>query len=174
MRLRDIIIAVFALSLIGGLTVLWLAPDGTRQAPDIRVTSLQGEPLSMASLRGRPVLVNFWASTCPGCIHEMPQLAGLYRDYAPRGLEVIGIAMAYDPPDRVIAMGKARGIPYPLALDLDSQAARAFGNVRITPTTFLISPEGRVVLEKTGKLNVDEVRRLVSAMLAGAAAGTEN
>lgn len=174
MRLRDIVIAVFALSLIGSLTVLWLVPDGIDLAPDIHVTTLQGETLSMVSLRGRPVLVNFWATTCPGCIREMPQLADLYRDYAPRGLEVIGIAMAYDPPDRVIAVSKARGIPYPLALDIDGQAGRAFGDVRVTPATFLIAPDGRVVHENTGKLDMAKLRRLVSAMLTSAKSGTGN
>jgi peroxiredoxin len=167
MRLKDIVFAVFALGLVGSLTVLWLAPAGLRAAPEISVTTLQGESLSMTSLRGRPVLVNFWATSCKGCVREIPHLTELYRDYASRGLEIIGITMAYDRPDRVLAMSKARGIPYPLALDIDSRAAAAFGDVRLTPSSFLIAPDGKVVYEKTGRLDMNRVRQLLSAMLAG-------
>jgi thiol-disulfide isomerase/thioredoxin len=122
----------------------------------------------MASLRGRPVLVNFWATTCQPCIKEMPQLVELYREFAAQGLEVIGIAMAYDPPSRVVALSQSRQIPYPMALDISSAAARAFGGVQVTPTSFLIAPDGRLAYYRTGELEMQKVRAMVAGMLTTA------
>lgn len=166
MRLKHILTAVLALALFGGLGSLWLSPARSVQAPDITVTTLQGEKLSLAGLRGQPVLVTFWASTCTSCIREMPHLIELYNDLAPNGLEVIGIAMAYDPPNRVIELSKARQIPYPLVLDINSAAAKAFGDVSVTPSSFLIAPDGRIVLQKTGKLDTQKIRVLVLELLS--------
>jgi len=98
MKLKDILFAVLALSLIGGLGLLWLAPDRLAQAPDITLTTLQGKQLSIPNLQGGPLLVSFWATTCTGCLEEIPHLIELYKELAPHGFEVIGVAMAYDPP----------------------------------------------------------------------------
>ena len=117
-------------------------------------------------MRGRPVLVNFWATTCPGCVKEIPHLAELYRALAPDGLEIIGVAMAYDPPNLVIELSKARRIPYPIALDIKGEAARAFGDVRVTPSSFLIGPDGRIMHRKIGELDMDKLRSLLEDMLA--------
>lgn len=167
MRLKDTVIALLVLSLIGILAAFWLAPAGLREAPPASVTTLQGKQLSLPSLRGRPVLVTFWSTSCRSCVEEIPHLVELYREYAHRGLEIIGIAMAYDPPDRVIAMREARGITYPLALDIDSRVARTFGGVSVTPSSFLIAPDGRVVHQAAGELDMDKVRKLVAGMIAG-------
>lgn len=165
MNLKDTVIAVFTLALVGILGLLWLMPAGLQQAPDITLTTLQGKKLNIAELRGRPALINFWATTCRTCIKEMPYLVELYNNLAPRGLVVIGIAMAYDPPNQVIAFSAARRIPYPIALDINSEAARAFDNVRLTPTSFLIAPDGRVVHQQTGELDMHKVRELLADML---------
>lgn len=166
MKTKDALIALFAVVLITGLGYLWLAPAGLARVPDIQVTTLKGERISLAELHGQPLLVNFWATTCPGCIKEMPHLVELYQELSPRGFEVIGIAMAYDPPNRVIALSEDRNIPYPIALDINNDAARAFGDVRLTPSSFLIAPDGRVVHQKTGEIDMAKVRSLVSSMLA--------
>ncbi len=166
MRLKQLLLGTIALALIGGLGALWLAPAGITQAPDITFTTLQGDQLSLMELRGQPVLVTFWASTCSSCIREMPHLISLYNELAPSGLEVIGIAMAYDPPNRVIEISKAKQIPYPLALDIKGAAARAFGDVSATPSTFLIAPDGQVVLQESGALDTQKIRGLVLDMLA--------
>jgi len=93
-------------------------------------------------------------------------LIELYKDLAPHGFEVIGIAMAYDPPNRVIALSQAKQIPYPIALDIQGDAAKAFGNVSLTPSSFLVAPDGRVIHQKTGELESNKVRGLVVDMLA--------
>ena len=74
--------------------------------------------------------------------------------------------MAYDPPNQVLTLSKARRIPYPIALDIQSRAADAFGDVRLTPTSFLIAPDGRIVHQKIGELDMNTLRSLVLDMLA--------
>lgn len=165
MIIRKALINLFAVVLVGTLGYLWFAPAAIQSSPDISLVTIDGKQLRLASLHGRPVLVTFWATTCPGCIREMPHLIELYEELAPQGLEIIGISMDYDPPNRVLAMRKARNIPYPIALDIEADAARAFGNVRLTPTSFLIAPDGRIVYRKVGEMNMARLREELLGML---------
>ncbi len=165
MKHKGTFIALLGIALLGGITFLWLSPNGLTQAPTVALKTIKGKTLSLESLRGRPVLVNFWATTCPGCVKEMPHLSELYAALAPAGLEIIGIAMAYDPPNHVLALTTARKIPYTIALDLDGSAAHAFGQVRQTPTSFLIDPDGQIVHQKVGKMDMGKLHRMIEKML---------
>lgn len=165
MKLKDTFIGLFAISLVAILGYLWLAPAGMKDSPDIRLLSLDGDEIRLADLRGQPILVTFWATTCPGCVKEIPHLIELYEELSPRGLEIIGIAMDYDPPNQVLAARDARNIPYPIVLDLDASASVAFGNVRLTPTSFLINPAGQIVFQKIGEMNMVTIRQKILAML---------
>lgn len=167
MKTKDLLVGLFALLLIGTLAYVWLSPQGLKQAPALHVRTLDGTPVELASLRGKPVLVTFWATSCTGCVKEIPHLIDLYREFAPQGLQMLAIAMSYDPPNHVMAMRDARQLPYPIVLDVDGGAARAFGDVRLTPTSFLIAPDGRIVREKVGELDMTEVRAQLHAMLDG-------
>ena len=166
MKTRAFVIGAFVIALLVMLGYRWLDPTGLRHSPDISLVTIEGEQLALAAYRGRPLLVTFWATTCPGCIKELPHLIALYEELHPQGLEIIGIAMDYDPPNLVIAMTKQRAIPYPIALDIQADAARAFGHVRVTPTSFLIAPDGRIVRKMTGALNMEWLRKEVLDMLA--------
>jgi peroxiredoxin len=103
----------------------------------------------------------------------MPHLVDLYRELSPRGLEIVAIAMHYDPPNQVLAMREARDIPYTVALDIHADAARAFGNVRLTPTAFLIAPDGRIVYHKTGELPFERLRQDIATMLEQSTQGSD-
>ncbi|MEN8206590.1 MAG: TlpA disulfide reductase family protein [Pseudomonadota bacterium] len=165
MKIREALITLFVFALLGALAWHWFAPAGLKTRPDISLMTIKGEEIQLANLQGKPVLVTFWATTCPGCIKEMPHLIELYDELAPLGLEIIGIAMNYDPPNQVLAMSKARNIPYPIALDIHADAARAFGNVRLTPTSFLIAPDGRIAYRKIGTINMARLRKDILGML---------
>jgi peroxiredoxin len=165
MKLKETLITLFAVTLLGTLTWLWLAPAGLKDSPEITLLTIDGEELSLASLRGKPLLLTFWATSCPGCIREMPHLIELYEELSPQGLEIIGVAMSYDKPSHVLSMRKARNIPYPVALDIHGAAAQAFGNVRLTPTSFLISPDGRIVSQKIGEMDMPRLRNNILTML---------
>jgi peroxiredoxin len=153
MKKRDIITIAIVAMLIGGGLYLWLSPEGMRPAPAVSLNTLDGRTVSLQGLHGQPVLVTFWATSCVSCVREIPHLIELHERYNPRGLEIIGVAMSYDRPDHVMEMTRARDIPYTIALDTDDKAARAFGDVRLTPTSFLISPEGRIVYQKLGDID---------------------
>jgi peroxiredoxin len=165
MKAKDILLGLFALALVGALAYVWLSPEGLKRAPDVALRTLDGDEIKLAELRGKPVLVTFWATSCPGCVKEIPHLIELYQEFGPRGLQLVAVAMSYDPPDHVLAMRDTRQIPYPIALDIKGEAARAFGDVRLTPTSFLIAPDGRIVRQKIGEMEMTDVRAQIRAML---------
>jgi peroxiredoxin len=166
MNTRALVISLLVLLVISAAVHYRSMPPRLADVPDISLLSVEGEELRLPAYRGRPLLVTFWSPTCPPCVKEIPHLIELYRELAPRGLEIIGITMAHDPPDQVLAMRKSRGIPYPVTLDIHAAAAHAFGDVRETPTSFLIGPDGRVARHKVGKLDMAGLRREILAMIA--------
>jgi thiol-disulfide isomerase/thioredoxin len=135
--------------------------------PPLNFTSIKGHQFSLESLRGKPVLVTFWATTCASCIKEIPHLIELYNNYHPKGLEIIAIAMRYDPPNYVIAMSKEKALPYEVVYDVNSSYAQAFGGVNLTPNSFLIAPNGEIVLHKLGLLNQQKIESLLAEFLKG-------
>lgn len=160
---------IFALCLLAGAAWLWLSPRGFSPAPDVTFNVIDGRKLDLASYRGRPVLITFWATTCSSCVAEIPHLVELYELLQPKGLEIVGVAMSYDPPNQVLRMATDRALPYPIALDVQGDAARAFGNVTLTPTTFLIGPDGRIVRHRIGPFDVESIRADITTMLGGGA-----
>lgn len=163
---NTIIASAIALALAGAIAAVLLTPAAQRSAPELVMTSMQGKKIDLKALRGRPVLVNFWATSCKTCVKELPDLIALYKDLNPRGLEIIGIAMSYDPPLFVENMMKARKIPYPIISDISQQAQKAFGIENpLTPDFYLISPEGKITFHKWGLLDFKDLRRRITAML---------
>jgi len=165
-KAKEIFFAICGLALISAVAWLWLSPSsGLQTAPPLALTSLDGKPVNLADYRGKPVLVTFWATTCPGCVAEMPHLVELYQMFAPQGFKILAIAMPYDDPNHVAEMVRQRQLPYTVAHDLQGSAAAAFGNVSLTPTSFLISPDGRIVQHTLGELDMGQLEQRIQAML---------
>ncbi len=164
-KLRTVAIAVLLLGLLAAGAYWWVTDYSTR-VPDVALTTTTGKVIRLPQLHGRPVLVTFWATTCPSCMKELPQMSRLYRDLSPRGLEMIGISVYYDPPTQVTEVMRAFHIPYPVVNDVMMKASEAFRMVRVvTPTTFLIDPDGHIVARYTGPLDFPKVRARIGAML---------
>lgn len=144
---------IIPLALLGLLLFLGYSLSNKSQAPDVAFTTLQGKTISMTDLRGKVVLVNFWATDCPGCIAEMPQLIETYHQYQPHGFEVIAVAMAYDPPSHVLNYTQKNALPFPVMHDGFGEIAASFGNVQLTPTAFIIDQQGRVISHVVGELD---------------------
>ncbi|WP_366145444.1 TlpA disulfide reductase family protein [Methylovulum sp.] len=142
-------------------------PQTLATVPELTVTTITGQRIDLKTLRGKPVIVTFWATDCPGCIKEIPHLLELYQAYQARGLELLAIAMYYDPPSHVLAMSEARHLPYPVVLDLKADYAKAFGQVALTPTTFLIAPDGRIALQYIGLFDTQAMRTAIETFLKG-------
>lgn len=130
-------------------------------APNFVLPAAAGGTVSLEAFRGRPALVNFWASWCPGCRAEMPELEALSRD-RPRCLAVIGIAEDSGGPREILAFARAHAITYPLLLD-DGRAAIGYGVVGI-PYSVLIDAHGRVVRVFTGQITREVVSGAVQRL----------
>lgn len=157
-------VLIVLLAFFGGW--LYLSPAAPAEAPQITFKITDGRRLPLQNLRGQPVLVTFWATSCPGCMREMPHLITLYNEFSGKGLEIIGVAMSYDPPNRVMQMIKKRQIPYPVSLDPDGAIANSFDNVNLTPTSFLIGPDGRIIKHRVGEMDMDRLREQIRKLLS--------
>jgi peroxiredoxin len=148
------------------LVVAALAACGApKPAPDVTFTTLSGRQLSMQDLRGKVVVVNFWATTCAVCVKEMPDMAGAYQRFHDRGFELVAVAMRYDPPNRVLDFVGREKLPFSVALDPLGQIEAAFGGVPGTPTTFIIDKRGDIVQRIVGAPDFPRLRTLLDAKL---------
>ncbi len=136
-----------------------------RAAPEVTFTALSGQKQSTADLRGKVVLVNFWATSCTTCVAEMPQLIETYNTYHDQGFETIAVAMFYDRPDYVANFTETRKLPFTVALDLQGTLAKSFGNVKLTPTTFLIDKQGRMIRHYVGPPDFEKLHALLEQEL---------
>lgn len=156
-----------------GAVVLALAGIGyasfssTTPAPDVTFISIAGEKISTEQLRGKVVMVNFWATSCVTCVKEMPELVATYDKYKDRGLEFVAVAMQYDRPDYVLNFTEQRKLPFKVALDSSGDIARQFGDVTLTPTTFLIDKDGNILKKYVGEPDFGQVHQLIEKELAG-------
>ena len=155
----------FGILVVGLLAVLLYATvfsEGLGNGPDITIKNAQGETFNLSKPM-KPVLVNFWATSCPGCIKEMPDMAKMKHALGDR-YEVFAISMNYDPVEQVTKFIKANNYPFTYIMDTDGKIAKAFGDVLLTPTSFLIAPNGKVVYRVTGELHFDEVTERIKQM----------
>ena len=165
-RRRASPLVVLGLIVAGAAAATLLLPGGRLHSPpSVSFTLLDGRTLPMSELRGKPVLVAFWATTCAPCVDELPDLIELYRELHPRGLELIAVAMPYDPPVYVQTFARKWDLPYPVALDVEGQVWRAFEEVKFIPTVFLLDSQGEMISRQVGKLDVARTRRLLEPFL---------
>ena len=136
-----------------------IPPEFSGRTPD-------GRKVSLAGLRGRVVLVNFWAAWCPECRPEMPVFERLHRDFAAQGLTVLGINVG-ETAQVIREYAKEMGLTFPLVLDPDSKIQRSYGVIGI-PTTFLIGRDGVAVARAIGprEWGTAPARALIQALLA--------
>jgi peroxiredoxin len=160
---KPLLIAAAVLAIVGALAYALMGKPG---APASTFTTLEGKSIVLDDLRGKVVLVNFWATSCPGCIKEMPDMVETYKQYKDRGFEIVAVAMSYDPPNYVANFVQTRQLPFPVALDVNGEHARAFGNVQVTPTTFIIGKDGRILEQKLGELDFVRLRALLDRELS--------
>lgn len=157
-------LAVLLVSLVTGFGFIIFSQELTK-VPDISLNFIDGRKIEFNAFKGKPLLVTFWSTTCSTCIKEMPHLIELYNELNKDGFEIVAIAMPYDPPNRVVELSEQRGITYPIALDIEGLAMKAFGDVSVTPTSFLIDSLGNIVEEKTGEMDIKQLRIRIKELL---------
>jgi len=135
------------------------------RAPDFELHSLDGTTVKLSALRGKPVLLNFWATWCTPCRVEMPWLVELDEKYRTQGLQMVGISM--DDPGAtqdIVAFAKERGVKYRVLLG-DSSTADAYGGVRFMPQSFFIDPDGKILKTTTGLRDKKDLEDGVKALV---------
>ena len=147
-----------------------VAAASQENAPDFTGinTWFNSKPLSMADLRGKVVLVDFWTYGCINCVNTLPHVTDLYAKYKDRGLVVVGVHTPEFPFERsasnVQAALKRHGITYPVAQDNDSRTWNAYRN-RYWPAQYIIDQTGKIVFQHEGEGSYDQIDRAVARLL---------
>jgi peroxiredoxin len=152
---------VAAVALAGGALVL----QSGQAAPVTNFVLLDGSTRSTADLQGKVTLVNFWATSCVTCVAEMPKLISTFEKYKGQGYGTLAVAMAYDPPSYVVNFAQTRQLPFDVAIDNTGAVAKAWGDVGLTPTSYLVNKRGEIVKRYVGEPNMAELHQLIESLL---------
>ena len=127
---------------------------------------LDGSKKSTTDFKGKVTLVNFWATSCVTCVAEMPELTSTYNKYKPQGYDMVAVAMSYDPPAYVVNFSETRKLPFKVAIDNTGAVAKAWGDVQLTPTTYLVNKRGQIVKQYVGTPDFVALHKLIEKLLA--------
>ncbi len=165
MEIKKMVLSLVLAAAVG--TGAWVALDtGRAPVPESTFLLLDGSQHSSAALRGKVTLVNFWATSCTTCVAEMPALAATYQKYQSQGFDTLAVAMSYDPPQYVLNFAQSRQLPFKVALDNTGAVAKAWGDVQLTPTTYLVNKRGEIVKSYVGAPNLPDLHQLIEKLLA--------
>lgn len=159
--------AIAALALVGVGVAAWFSLNNHSSAPAVTFIGIKGERITPDSLKGKVVMVNFWATSCTTCVAEMPEMVDTYNKYKSQGLEFVAVAMKYDAPNYVVNFAETRQLPFKVALDVTGEAAKAYGDVAMTPTTFVIDKDGKIIKRYVGKPEFPALHKLLEKALQG-------
>jgi peroxiredoxin len=138
------------------------------RAPEVAYVLLDGQKASSQQWKGKVMLVNFWATSCATCVKEMPEVVATHDKFKGRGFDTLAVAMSYDPPAFVARYAETRKLPFGVAIDNTGTVAQAFGQVQLTPTTFLIDKHGEIVKRFVGEPDFPALHALIEKLLAEA------
>ncbi len=160
---KHIVVASIVAAAALGAGGMWLS--SSKAAPASTFVLLDGSQKPSASLQGKVTLVNFWATSCVTCVAEMPELVSTFEKYKSQGYGTVAVAMAYDPPSYVVNFVQTRKLPFDVAIDNTGAVAKAWGEVGITPTSYLVNKRGEIVKRYVGAPNMPELHQLIETLL---------
>ena len=153
------------LASLTAVVALW-GCSGAQTAPNTTFVLLDGSKQTTADLKGKVTLVNFWATSCVTCIAEMPQITATHNKYKAKGYDTVAVAMSYDPPSYVVNYAQTRALPFKVAIDNTGAVAKAWGDVQLTPTTYLVNKRGEIVKQYVGAPDFPALHQLIEKLLA--------
>lgn len=159
---RIALASVLALGTLAGLA----GCGGAQLAPESTFVLLDGSKKTTADLKGKVTLVNFWATSCVTCVAEMPKIISTYNKYQGRGYDTLAVAMSYDPPSYVVNYAETRKLPFKVAIDNTGAVAKAWGDVQLTPTTYVVNKRGEIVKQYVGEPDFAALHQLIEKLLA--------
>lgn len=140
-----------------------------KQAPAFALTSLDGKKVSLADYKGRPVLVNFWATWCGPCKVEMPWFEEFRKQYASQGFEILGLADDVDAgKDMIAKVANKTGVSYPILLT-DGKVQTAYGGLDVLPMSFYVDRNGVIVEQTAGLGSKDQIEANIKKTIASGA-----
>lgn len=156
------------LAFIAGIVAFFLlSPSGgLKSVPALTVQTIDGEKLNLDSLKGKPYLLTFWSTSCPGCVGEIPVLEALDQKMQGSGFRIIAVAMPYDEAPEIKAMRTQKGMTYTVAHDQSGELVKQF-EVRVTPTSFLVGADGKIAVQRMGEWDAAELEQKVRELLKG-------
>lgn len=154
--------------LIFSSITFFLISTQLKEVPSIEIITSSGEIISTKDLKGTVYLINFWATDCPGCIEEMPELISTYQKYRNDNFTIIAVSMFYDPPSRVLSYVKKNNLPFPVALDIEKNIINNFNNVKLTPTTIIVDHKGKIINTIIGVLDFKALHKSIDKLLKNA------
>jgi peroxiredoxin len=160
---------IWTLLLLGAIVYVWFRPpawvsDLDQPVPALQIQLLDGCVVNLEQLRGKVVLVNFWATWCPYCRHEMPAMEEFYSDYRDQGFEILALSQD-DAAAPVVEFMAKENYHFPVAM-ADASVAAAFGGVSRLPTSFVIDKRGLVRHKISGQVHYPRLKALVEPLLA--------
>ena len=159
-------VAALAIALAVGAGVY--LSTGVSAAPASTFVLLDGSKKTTDDLKGKVTLVNFWATSCVTCVAEMPKVIATYDKYTAQGYDTLAVAMSYDPPSYVVNFAETRKLPFKVAIDNTGTVAKAWGDVALTPTTYIVNKRGEIVKRYVGEPDFAELHKLIEKLLAEA------
>ncbi|MBN9410528.1 MAG: TlpA family protein disulfide reductase [Burkholderiaceae bacterium] len=152
--------------LVAAVAAYILSMGNATAAPPSTFVLLDGSRKTTDDLKGRVTLVNFWATSCTTCVAEMPRIVETHDKYKAQGFGTLAVAMSYDPPSYVVNFAQTRKLPFEVAIDNTGDVARAWGDVQLTPTTYVVNKRGEIVKRYIGEPDFPELHRLIERLLA--------
>jgi thiol-disulfide isomerase/thioredoxin len=146
--------------------MMWQNASAISVAPNSSFVLLDASKTTTADFKGKVTLVNFWATSCTTCVAEMPKMIATYNKYHGKGYEMVAVAMSYDPPSYVVNYAETRKLPFKVAIDNTGAIAKDWGDVQLTPTTYLLDKKGAIVKRYVGEPNFSELNALIEKLLA--------
>jgi peroxiredoxin len=155
-----------AAAVVLAISAAGLTACSSSAAPESTFVLLDGTQLNSRALKGKVTLVNFWATSCVTCVAEMPKIIATHDQYKSRGYDTLAVAMSYDPPSYVVNFAETRKLPFKVAIDNTGAVAQAWGDVKLTPTTFIVNKRGEIVKRYVGEPDFAELHQLIEKLLA--------
>ena len=169
-RMSSVSSAVCRIALVSALALGTLAGlagcGGAQMAPESTFVLLDGSKKTTGDLKGKVTLVNFWATSCVTCVAEMPKIISTYNKYQSQGYDTLAVAMSYDPPSYVVNYAETRKLPFKVAIDNTGTVAKAWGDVQLTPTTYVVNKRGEIVKQYVGEPDFAALHQLIEKLLA--------
>ncbi|SMC21146.1 Peroxiredoxin [Andreprevotia lacus DSM 23236] len=146
------------------LLTLFTFMNTSKAMPAFSGNTQQGNAFNSSTLQGKVTLINFWATSCTGCVREVPALIQLQNDLNKTGFQVIGIALNYDEPAYIAKFVDKFGVNYPVIHDNTGSIADGFGKVTLAPTSFLIDSKGKIIKKYVGEVDIAVLKKEISGL----------